>query len=410
MIFLTIFVLTIFFYSLISRLLERTIITAPIIFTLAGLGLYDLPPAFDDLELKKQSFLLVAEMGLVMTLFTDAARINLKELLVNRSLPLRLLSTGILLTILLGALCAILIFPELTWQEAGILSAILAPTDAGLGMVIVNSPYVPARIRQALNIEAGLNDGLSVPFLMCFIAMALESSEGSTAVLSRFVIEQIGYGTVLGIAIGISGGWLMTFAIRKQWLATSMQQMGLVALPMLCMIASEATGASMFIAGYIAGFAVQLGFADAGKNSVEFTETWGQLFDFFVFFLFGLLVGRSWSAFNLTHLWYALASLTVVRILPVAIALLGSRLNIATLLFMGWFGPRGLASIVLGLVYLEREANLPGEPTIKFALMMTVLLSIFGHGLSALPGIRLYQGHIHRLAPDAPEHQADLSV
>ena len=186
-----------------------------------------------------------------------------------------------------------------------------------------------------------------------------------------------------------------------------MQQMGLVSIPLLCVIASEATGASMFIAGYVAGFAVQLGFADAGRRSVEFTETWGQLFDFFVFFLFGLLVARSWAQFDAIHLVYAVFSLTLARMIPVALALLGSGLSRSTVLFMGWFGPRGLASIVLGLVYLERQAHLPGENTIKLALMMTVLVSIFSHGLSALPGINYYAKRITQLDPNAPEHQRD---
>jgi len=405
MIFIAIFVSTVFLYSLVSRRLESTVITAPIVFTLAGMLLYRLPPAFTDPELKRQGLLLVAEIGLVMTLFTDAAHINFKNLTASGSLPTRLLTTGMLLTIVLGAAGAMLVFPELSWFEAGILAAILAPTDAGLGTVIVNSPYVPTRIRQALNIEAGLNDGLSVPFLMCFIAMALQSTEGAASVLGRFVGEQIGYGSLIGIGIGAVGGWLLAQANRKQWMAAPMQQLGLVAIPLLCVLASEASGASMFIAAYVAGFAVQFGFADAGRHSVEFTETWGQLFDFFVFFLFGLFVARSWTQFEYTHLLYAGLSLTLVRMLPVAIALAGTGLSRSTILFMGWFGPRGLASIVLGLVYLERQANLPAESTIRLTVMATVLLSIFGHGLSALPGISIYAKRITALNSDAPEHK-----
>lgn len=405
MIFLITFVLTVFVYSLISRRLETTVITAPILFTLAGIALFPLPPVFNDAELKRQGFLLVAEIGLVMTLFTDAARISLNNLNSNRNLPIRLLTSGMLLTILLGGLAGLWIFPDLSWQEAGILAAILAPTDAGLGVVIVNSPLVPIRIRQALNVEAGLNDGLSVPFLMCFIALSLESNEGAAGILSGFIGEQIGYGGLIGIGIGASGGGLLSLAKRKQWMNESMQQMGLVAIPLLCALASEATGASMFIAGYVAGFAVQIGFAEAGRHSVEFTETWGQLFNFFVFFLFGLFVARSWSQFTWLHFYYAAFSLTVARMLPVGLSLLGTRLSGASLLFMGWFGPRGLASIVLGLVYLESQVDLPGEATIKLALMMTIIVSIFCHGLSALPGIKYYAKRIGSLNVDAPEFE-----
>lgn len=407
MMFIAAFVMTVFLYSLVSRRLERTVITAPIIFTLAGMILYLLPPAFTDLELQRQGILLVAEIGLVMTLFTDAARIDLNSFRSNRNLPIRLLTVGMVLTILLGTVGATFIFPSVGWLEAGILAAILAPTDAGLGMVIVNSPRVPARIRQALNVEAGLNDGLSVPFLMCFIALALESSEGAAAVLWRYLVEQIGYGSLIGICLGAGGGWIIGLAIHKEWMDKSMRQMGLVAVPLLCVIASEATGASMFISGYVAGLAIQFGYGEAGRHSVEFTETWGQLFDFFVFFLFGVLVARSWFQFDILHLFYAIFSLTLARMLPVALALIGTGLSRSTVLFMGWFGPRGLASIVLGLVYLEREANLPGEMTIRLAVMMTVLISICIHGLSALPGISAYADQISRLPSFAPEHETD---
>ena len=153
------------------------------------------------------------------------------------------------------------------------------------------------------------------------------------------------------------------------------------------------------------GLAVQVGFKEAGKHSVEFAEEWGQLLNLAVFFLFGMAAVRDWPHFSAASWLYALLSLTLVRMLPVAIALIGTRLSAASVAFMGWFGPRGLASIVLGLVYLEQETHFPGEPTIRYALEATVLLSIFAHGLSAMPGIGLYTRKIASLAPDAPEYQ-----
>jgi NhaP-type Na+/H+ or K+/H+ antiporter len=262
------------------------------------------------------------------------------------------------------------------------------------------------RIRQALSVEAGLNDGLSVPFLMVFIALARETAEGAGTVFTRLLGEQLGFGLIIGLAIGLGGGWLLGLAQRRNWMAESLQQIGLVALPLLSVMASEATGASMFIAAYVAGLAVQIGFAEAGARSAEFAENWGQLFNCFVFFLFGLLVARAWMSFNHVLALYAILSLTVVRMVPVALALVGTGLSASTVLFMGWFGPRGLVSIVLGLVYLEQHAHLPGESTIRLAVMATVLLSIFAHGLSALPGINLYARKISSLDFSAPEHQA----
>jgi NhaP-type Na+/H+ or K+/H+ antiporter len=361
-----------------------------------------------ELVVDRNVMLLVAELGLVMLLFTDACRISPRLLNAGRGLPIRLLSTGMLLTLLLGAVCAVVVFPGLSWWEAGILAAILAPTDAGLGQVIVNSEEVPTTVRQSLNVEAGLNDGLSVPFLLLFIALAVAQAgdAGPGSVLTRFLVEQLGYGTLIGIGIGGTGGWLLGLAHRARWMAPPLAQLGVVALPLLCALASEAAGASMFIAAFVAGFAVQFGFGEAGRHSVEFAEDWGQLFNYFVFFLFGTVVAGMWQHFTPAVLLYALLSLTLVRMVPVALALNGTGLSRATVLFMGWFGPRGLASIVLGLVYLEHEADLGGESTVRLAVMATVLLSIFAHGLSALPGINLYAKRIASLDETAPEHEA----
>ena len=307
-----------------------------------------------------------------------------------RELPARLLSVGLVLSILLGALAARVVFPELSWWEAGILAAILAPTDAGLGQVIVNSPKVPLRVRQALNVEAGLNDGLSVPFLLFFIAMAAAGEGGASMV--RFIGEQLGLGIAVGAGIGLLGGLLLESARRADWMAPSFLQTAVVALPVLCLLGAEWLGASPFIAAFVAGLCVQVSFKDAGKHSVEFTEEWGQILNLSVFFLFGLLVAReSGAGFGVPAWVYAVLSLTVVRMLPVAVALAGTGLDKRAVAFMGWFGPRGLASIVLGLVYLEEEKQLPGESITRAAVMATVFLSILAHGLSAKPGVRLLQ-------------------
>jgi NhaP-type Na+/H+ or K+/H+ antiporter len=176
------------------------------------------------------------------------------------------------------------------------------------------------------------------------------------------------------------------------------------------MMISEAVGASMFIAAFVAGLAIQPGFREAGKLSVEFAETWGQLINLTVFFLFGMVIARDWRDFSAAVALYAALSLTAVRMVPVAISLIGCRLNMATVLFTGWFGPRGLASIVLGLVYLEKEINLPGEETIQTAVTMTVALSIVAHGLTAVPGANLYARRIDRLDAAAPERAQTLSL
>ena len=402
---IVVFIIILFFYSLCSRRLEQTVVTAPIIFTAAGILLVVVMRGLELPGLEREGLLKLAEVGLVMLLFTDASHVDLKALKESENLPVRLLSIGMLLTLLLGILGARLVFPNLTLWEAGILAAILAPTDAGLGQLIVQSTKVPLRIRQALGVEAGLNDGLSVPFLMFFIAVSQVGTEGGGAVLLRYMVEQLGLGALVGAAIGFCGGKLLELAQRKGWMAESMLQLGVVMLPLLCIPACEPVGGSMFIAAYLAGLTVQKVFKDAGAHSAEFAEGWGQLFNFIVFLLFGIIVARAIGHASTAHLVYAVVSLTVVRMLPVAIALAGTGLSKATVMFMGWFGPRGLASIVLGLVYLEEEIHLPGEETIKLAIIVTVLLSIFAHGFSTLPGIGWYARRAKALGSESPEQR-----
>jgi NhaP-type Na+/H+ or K+/H+ antiporter len=401
----TIFILLLFGYTLVSKGAARTPITAPIVFTGAGMVMY---PAWVQLAragMTASVFLRVAELGLVLLLFTDASRTDLRVLRDIGTLPGRLLSTGMLLTIALGAVVARLVFPGISIWESGILGAILAPTDAGLGQVIVSSQRVPMRIREALNVEAGLNDGLSVPFMLFFMTLAAAKIEGGAASLVQFIGEQLGLGVLVGIAIGLVGGWLLSLAQRRDWMAESFRQIGVVALPLLCVSVAEMLDASMFIAAFVAGLTVQIPFKEAGRHSVEFAEEWGQFFNLTVFFLFGMLVVRDWPQFTLRYWVYAVLSLTVVRMLPVALSLIGTKLSRPTVVFMGWFGPRGLASIVLGLVYLEQELHLASETTIRLAVMVTVALSIFAHGLTAMPGIGVYARSVAALNPSAPERE-----
>lgn len=402
---LVVFVGLLFAYGLVSARLERTPVTAPIVFTLAGIAAPRLLPELRDRTADPDVLLKIAEAGLVLLLFTDASRTDLGLLRSIRNLPARLLSIGMLLTLVLGALGAVALLPALSLWEAGILSAILAPTDAGLGQVVVTSEKVPMRIRQALNVEAGLNDGLSVPFLLFFLALAKSAGKGGSESLFRFVVEQLGFGAAIGLAVGLAGGWLIGWAHRRDAISHAFRQIAVVALPLFCAVASEAAGASMFIAAFVCGLAVQVGFREAGQTSVEFTEEWGQVLNLFVFFLFGVVVAREARDVGLAMAAYAVLSLTVVRMLPVAVALLGTGLHRATVVFMGWFGPRGLASIVLCLVYLEGASGMPGEATIRLTVVATVLLSIFAHGLTAQPGIAAYARRLAALGADAPELQ-----
>tara|TARA_R100000027_G_scaffold67263_1_gene65305 strand:+ start:30913 stop:32100 length:1188 start_codon:yes stop_codon:yes gene_type:complete len=386
---LFVFLVGLFGFSLLSRKVDGSYITAPMLFTGVGLVVAFCldEPVSADRGIKP--FLHIAEIALVLLLFCDASKVDLSLLRKEKSLPLRLLGPGMLATIALGTVVCVLLFPSLSWWEAALVATILAPTDAGLGQVIVNSPKVPERIREALDVEAGLNDGLSVPFLLFFIAIATTLDGENSTSLPVLMGEQIGYGVLIGIAIGSVGGVLLNLADKRGAMDKSHRPLAVVALPIFSYLIAHPVGGSPFIAAYITGLAAQKAFPGIHKGSTTFTDEWGESLSFAVFFLFGIFAASPGTGISWTPLLYGILSLTAIRMIPVYFSLSGTGLPAKEKAFIGWFGPRGLASIVLGLVYLEAEADLPGESIITAIVISTVILSIFLHGLSARPGIRL---------------------
>jgi NhaP-type Na+/H+ or K+/H+ antiporter len=406
LVFLGVFLLLIFLFSLVSRRSEKTIITAPMVFTLAGILMALTFSEFSYVEIKGHGILVLGEITLAVVLFNDATRISLRQVLRESQIPSRLLMIGMPLTILAGTLVAVLLLSDLTIWEAAILAIILAPTDASLGAAVVKSRLVPARIRQALSIESGLNDGLSIPLLMLFISLAKIESPGEDTSWLVFTAQQIGFGLLVGLALGWVGGRLMANAERRGWMTEAAQQLALLSLAILSWgFAEKVIGGNGFIAAFIAGSMIRYSFEDAHERMAEFDETWGDLLTYFIFFLFGAIAAPFLGAITGLFWLYASLSLTLVRMLPVAIALIGTRLQRASVLFLGWFGPRGLASIVLGLIFLEEKADLAGEAIIDIALITTVLLSIFAHGISAYPAINKYAQQVQSMGADAPEKQ-----
>ncbi|HSR35215.1 MAG TPA: cation:proton antiporter [Anaerolineae bacterium] len=404
------FIVLVYVYSLFSRRLEGTILTIPLVFSMAGVLLFLVAPGLIRRDASSPVWLIVAEITYAIVLLNGATRVNLRALGRQMQLPGRLLLIGLPLTILFGMLAATFVLPELSLWEAGVLACLLASTDTGLAEIIVSSRSVPTCIREALNAESGLSDGLVVPFLMLFVSLLKAEAAGPGLLFLHIAGQQIVYGTLIGAAIGFAGGWCLGLARRRGWASAPFQQIALIALAPFCWILSKPVETSPFIAAFAAGIALQVGFREAAEGIVEFSENEGRLLNMFVFFLFGTAAGAALSEFELAPVLYAVLSLTLVRLLPVAVSMIGTRLSAASLLFMGWFGPRGLASIVLGLVVAGQEVQTTGSSLVKIGLVATVLLSIVAHGLSAAPGISLYARQIAQLDADAPEHDAVLEM
>jgi NhaP-type Na+/H+ or K+/H+ antiporter len=272
MVIIPFFIILIFFYTLVSKLIEKTILTAPIIFTVTGMVIYLAIPRVAKLEIHSETILLIAELTLALLLFTDAIRSDLRKLLKETILPERLLGIGMPLTILAGTIFAGLLFDGISIWEAALLAVILAPTDASLGQVIVKSKLVPDHIRQTLNVEAGLNDGLSMPFFVLFVGLAAASDPIVSGNWLLFTVGQIFFGLLIGIVIGWIGGWLIGEAGRRGWIEESLQQLGLLALALMCYGGAGLIGGNGFIAAFVGGLLVKRGFEDAHFHASEFSE------------------------------------------------------------------------------------------------------------------------------------------
>jgi NhaP-type Na+/H+ or K+/H+ antiporter len=411
---LAIVALTLLGVAAISRRLSGTPITPTMVFV--AVGLLAGPKVLGEIDLESSSATVraLAEATLALVLFCDASRIDLGLLRRQVGVPVRLLGIGLPLTIALGAVAAAVIFDQLSVEEAAILAIVLAPTDAALGQAVVTEPRIPGRIRQGLNVESGLNDGICVPLLFAAVAVADVSSEisdGRSPV--TLLLEEIGYGVVGGVVGGLAVAAIIVYAGRRNLIAGAWRQVIPGAGAALAYGIASALGGSGFIAAFVAGMTFRLALRRDPEQINDLSEEVGNVLNAVTFVLFGaILLGPALGELSWELVLYAVLSLTVVRMLPVAIAMVGSHARPPTLGFLGWFGPRGLASIVFAVIVVE-ESNLAHEHLIVLAIYLTVGLSVFAHGLSAAPlaarYARWYEQHPRDAAPPMESAPADVT-
>ncbi len=398
----------------VSKRISGTPITPAILFV--SIGLLVGPEVLDAVEISSTSETVraLAEATLALVLFSDSARIDLGKLRRDIALPVRLLGIGLPLTIAGGALAAALIFDQMTFGEAVILAVILAPTDAALGQAVVTEPRLPSRIRQGLNVESGLNDGICVPLLFAAVAAAdvgSHISEGRDA--ATLLLEEIGYGVIGGVAAGLLIGAVIVHAGRRDLIQGAWRQVIPAAGAALAYGTAAALGGSGFIAAFVAGMVFRGVIKRDPEDVNRLTEEVGSVLNGVTFVLFGaILLGPALGDLSWELALYAVLSLTVVRMVPVAIGMLGTHAQRPTLAFLGWFGPRGLASIVFAVIVIE-ESQLPHEHLIVLAIYITVGLSVFAHGLTAGPLANRYaswfERHPRDLAPPIEAAPAEVT-
>jgi NhaP-type Na+/H+ or K+/H+ antiporter len=398
----------------VSRRLEGSPVTPAMVFV--GFGLLMGPRVLDGIDLSSTGATVrtLAEATLALVLFSDASRIDLGALRRTVDVPVRLLGIGLPLTILLGAAAAAAVFGELTVEEAVILAVVLAPTDAALGQAVVTEPRVPQRIRQGLNVESGLNDGICVPLLFAAVAIAdVESEISGGRSPGTLLLEEIGYGILGGVVAGLLIAAIVRQAGRRNMIAPAWRQVIPAAGAALAYGIASALDGSGFIAAFVAGMVFRLALGRDPEELNQLTEEVGSLLNGVTFVLFGaILLGPALTELSWQLGLYSLLSLTVVRMLPVVIAMWGSRAGGPTLGFLGWFGPRGLASIVFAVIVIE-ESQLPHEHLIVLAIYLTVGLSVLAHGLTAAPladrYARWYEQHPREKAPPMESVPAEVT-
>jgi NhaP-type Na+/H+ or K+/H+ antiporter len=377
--------------AMLSGRINGSPITPPMLIIGFGFAIGSGGFGFAELPAEHSAIHLIAEITLILVLFTDAARIDLNRVRHDHNLPVRMLAIGLPLIIVAGTLVAVQAFPSFSIWEATLLAAILAPTDAALGQSVVSAKEVPVRIRQAINVESGLNDGIALPVVLVLAALA-STGPGATEAGDwvQFGLMQITLGPFAGIVVGYAGARLLDTAIERGWVTMAFQGIGILSLAALTYIAAELVGGNGFIAAFVGG----LVFGNTIRNPCtflfEFMETQGQFLMLITFLVFGAaMLPDSLAHFQISYVVYALLSLTAIRMIPIAIALLGSGVRLPSYLFLGWFGPRGLASILFVLLILDKS-NVPHREELLSITVITVALSALLHGLTAAPFARAY--------------------
>jgi NhaP-type Na+/H+ or K+/H+ antiporter len=392
----------VFMWATLSARLERFDLTAPITFVLAGLLLTHGPLAPLGYTPSPTTVKTLAEITLVLVLFSDASRVGLRDLRTDMWLCVRLLGIGLPLTIGLGTLLALATTGGISPWLALLVGAALAPTDAALGAGMMVNPAVPARIRRLINVESGLNDGIATPFVLIALAGAEPSGHAGHIGPAEAAAELV-LGVAIGVAVGAVGGYVVRVASDRGWVAGGFAGSAVLALAVCAYACALALHGNGFIAAFTGGLAYRAAGGPRGERLVPFVEETSALVSLLVWLAFGaVVVVPAFKSLSWPDVAYAVLSLTLIRMVPVAIALAGSRLGRTTVAFIGWFGPRGLASVVFALLAQE-EIGGRAEPAIA-VISFTVLLSVIAHGVTADPLARRYGPAMARALTPGEDH------
>ena len=359
-----------------------------------GAGLVLANISWTNVEISVESHTVhgLAEVTLALLLFADAAQVDPRDLRHSAGLPIRLLAIGLPLTFAIGAGLAAALLTDLPWELAALLGAVLAPTDAALSASVVSDPSLPESIRRSLNVESGLNDGIATPAVTGFIAasatlLGVGAIEETASSPGAAALADLLGGLAIGVIVGYLGGRGLTRAHTAGWVAPGGRRIGVLMLAALAYLLAQATGVNYFVAAFVAGLAFRAGTGVDDEEATELPELIGRVLALVVWFVFGAdLLLDGLERFDWRIAVYAVLSLTVIRMVPVAISMIGAGFSRPVTLFIGWFGPRGLASVVFGLLIVEElPIEDPRVQTVLSTIVLTVVLSVVAHGITGRP-------------------------
>ena len=393
---IAVFAAAVMLWGLASAVLDRLSVTPALVFVAIGLIVANPPLSLLEIDAGSETVRSLAEVTLALVLFSDAARVDVGRLRSDRRVPMRLLLIGLPLTVAAGLALSLVLFADLDPWVCAVIAAAVAPTDAALGAPLMADLRIPARVRRELNVESGLNDGLVTPVVTFFIAGAVADAVSQPELSPGSALVDLAMGLLVGVGIGLAGGTALRLGRRRSWATAGAETIAVLALALLAYAAAVEAGGNGFVAAFVGGMAFGAARKAAADDVLGFASEAGALLAIGVWFVFGamavpVLDGAPWSVAG-----FAVLALGVGRMVPVAIALAGTGLSRPTVAFVGWFGPRGLASVVFALIAFDELEPGEARTTMLAAIVATVLLSVVAHALTARPLAGRYAAYVAR--------------
>jgi sodium/hydrogen antiporter len=376
-----------------SGVMRGTVLSISVLAVAAGVALAATDVIAIDAE--DPGVLEIVELALILTLFSDGMFVERELLGRHWGPPARALAIAMPITMGLLAVGAYLVFPDLSWAEAFLLAAVLSPTDPVVTSVVVTAQRVPALIRHTLNLESGLNDGLALPFVLFFLVLASPGGDAGREAVE--LLGEAGFGAVEGVALGVLGGRLHS-RLPGGGLTARYEGIYAVGLGLIAFGLADVTFGNGLIAAFVAGIALGATEHEVPDSFVAFADNVSSIFQVITFFIFGALIvavgyhGSIWALIAFIPF-----ALLVARPVAVMASLAGTRLPQPQKLFIAWFGPKGVASMLFALFVLD-ETGVTEGPLVFDVAAFVIVFSIVAHGLTDTIGARWIERRMEKRA------------